>query len=78
MRRSVAAGPEDFVEERRTVPLVLPFAALAFAALWLDGLPMGVQLVARHGREDLLVRVAAQLEQALPWADRHPPVNAVD
>lgn len=43
-----------------------------------DGLPMGVQLVARHGREDLLLRVASQLEQALPWADRHPPVNAID
>lgn len=42
-----------------------------------DGLPMGVQLVARAGREDLLVRVARQLEQAMPWADRHPPLNAV-
>ncbi len=42
-----------------------------------DGLPMGVQLVARAGREDLLLRVASQLEQALPWSDRHPPVNAI-
>ena len=37
-----------------------------------DGLPVGVQLVAGYGREDLLVRVAAQLEQAAPWADKHP------
>jgi amidase len=37
------------------------------------GLPIGVQLVARHGREDLLLRVASQLEQALPWRDRTPP-----
>ncbi|MCU4184382.1 amidase [Acidiferrimicrobium sp. IK] len=36
------------------------------------GLPMGVQLVAGAGREDLLVRVASQVEAAVPWADRHP------
>ena len=32
-----------------------------------DGLPVGVQLVAGYGREDVLVRVAAQLEAAAPW-----------
>jgi amidase len=39
-----------------------------------DGLPAGVQLVAAYGREDLLIRVASQLEQAAPWRDRHPVV----
>ena len=32
-----------------------------------EGLPIGVQLVAAPRREDLLVRVAAQLEQAVGW-----------
>jgi amidase len=41
------------------------------------GLPVGVQLVAGYGREDLLVRVASQLEQAAPWSGRRPPVHAL-
>jgi amidase len=40
------------------------------------GLPVGVQLAAAYGREDILVRVASQLEQAAPWSERHPAVHA--
>jgi amidase len=39
-----------------------------------DGLPVGVQLVAAYGREDVLFRVASQLEQAKPWVHRTPNV----
>ena len=41
-----------------------------------DGLPVGVHLVAASNREDLLLAVAAQLERALPWSERRPPVHA--
>jgi len=41
-----------------------------------EGLPIGVQLVAATGREDLLIRVASQLEASQPWAARTPPVFA--
>jgi amidase len=37
-----------------------------------EGLPVGMQLAAAYGREDLLIRVASQLEQAAPWAHLTP------
>ena len=41
-----------------------------------DGLPIGVQLVADHGRDDLLLRLAAQLEAEYRWPERIPPIWA--
>ncbi|WP_309712116.1 amidase [Pseudolysinimonas sp.] len=38
-----------------------------------DGLPMGVQLIGRPGREDVLLAIGAQLERRLHWERRHPP-----
>jgi amidase len=37
-------------------------------------LPVGVQLVGAAGREDLLVGLAAQVEEAAAWSDRRPPL----
>jgi amidase len=37
-----------------------------------DGVPIGVQLVAAAGREDVLLRVASQIEQAHGWAGELP------
>ena len=51
--------------------------ALSLPLYWnAQGLPIGAQLVAAYGREDVLIRVAAQLEQARPWSQRRPPVHA--
>ena len=40
-----------------------------------SGLPIGMQLVGRLGEEATLLRVAAQLEAAAPWAGRRPPIH---
>ncbi len=41
------------------------------------GLPIGSHFVARFGDEATLFRLAAQLEEARPWAHKRPPVSAV-
>lgn len=63
------------------IPFTPPFnvtgqPAISLPLHWNDsGLPIGVQLVAAYGKEDLLIRVASQLERALPWRDRIPPIH---
>lgn len=41
-----------------------------------DGLPIGSHFVGRFGDEATLFRLAAQLEAARPWMNRHPPISA--
>ena len=63
-----------------TVTFTAPFNITGQPAISLplhqsrDGLPIGMQLVAAPAREDVLIRVATQLEAAAPWADRRPAV----
>ena len=39
-----------------------------------EGLPIGVMLAGRMGDERTLISLSAQLEEARPWKDRHPPI----
>lgn len=49
--------------------------AVSLPATWVDGMPIGIQLVAGYGCEDVLIRVASQLEEARPWEDRWPQIS---
>ncbi|MFD3444268.1 amidase [Microbacteriaceae bacterium 4G12] len=76
-------GARDWLRRILEVgPFTAPFNVSGHPAISLplaqsrEGLPIGVQLVAAAGREDLLLQVAAQLEEALPWRNRQPPVFA--
>jgi Asp-tRNA(Asn)/Glu-tRNA(Gln) amidotransferase A subunit family amidase len=49
--------------------------ALSVSAGWSDeGLPIGLQIVARRYRDDEALRIGAALEQMRPWSDRRPPL----
>ena len=51
-------------------------AASVPAGFGADGLPRGVQLVARANDESTLLSLAAQLEAERPWAQAHPPESS--
>jgi amidase len=76
-------GPEPWEHYRRSgffTPYTAIFNVTGLPAIALplyqteEGLPLAVQLAGRPLREDVLLSLAAQLEQALPWAERLAPL----
>ncbi|MBM4186351.1 MAG: amidase [Gemmatimonadetes bacterium] len=73
-------APEWIVKILSLAPFTAPFNATGQPAISLplhhgeDGLPIGIQFVARLGDEASLLQLAKQLEDAAPWIGRRPPV----
>jgi amidase len=71
---------EDFERQKRFTPYTAVYNASGQPAASLplhwtsDGLPIGVMLIGRPAGEAPLLALCAQLEEAAPWADRHPPI----
>lgn len=69
---AIAATPNTQVANLTGIP------ALSLPLHWTEaGLPVGTQWMAPFGREDVLFRLAAQLEQARPWRERRPELARV-
>jgi amidase len=71
---------ENFERQKRFTPFTATYnvsgqPAVSVPLHWnADGLPIGVMLAGRMGDEATLISLSAQLEQARPWRDRHPPL----
>ncbi|MBO9520106.1 MAG: amidase [Nocardioidaceae bacterium] len=69
----------DFEAQKRFTPWTSLYNVTGSPAISLplhqtpEGLPVGIMLAAAPGREDLLLSLAAQVEEAAPWIDRKPP-----
>ncbi|MFL6274439.1 MAG: amidase [Blastocatellia bacterium] len=84
---SFDAQPDDPLAGMRRATLFVPFTpicnatgqpAMSMPLYWNEeGLPIGSHFIGRFGDEATLFRLAAQLEEARPWAKRRPPVSAV-
>lgn len=67
--QSLAATPNTQLFNQTGQP------AMSVPLFWNDaGLPIGTQFAGRFGDEATLFRLAAQLEEARPWAHRKPPM----
>jgi len=71
---------ENFERQKRFTPFTALYNVSGQPAVnvplhWTaEGLPIGVMLAGRIGDEGPLISLSAQLEEARPWKDRHPPL----
>jgi amidase len=76
--RDDADPAADFEAQKRFTPWTSAWNVTGMPAISLplhhtrEGLPVGVMLAARPAEEELLISLAAQVEAAAPWRDRHP------
>jgi amidase len=76
--RNDADPAADFEAQKRFTPFTSAYnmtgqPAISLPLYWTGGgLPIGVMLVGRPAGEAALLSLAAQLEAARPWRDRHP------
>jgi amidase len=72
--------PDNFERQKAFTPFTALFnvsgqPAVSLPLHWNEaGLPIGVMLAGRMGEEGTLISLSAQLEDARPWRDRHPPL----
>jgi amidase len=70
----------DFEAQKRFTPWTSAWNVTGMPAISLplhqtpDGLPVGIMLAGRPAEEELLLSLAAQVEVAVPWKDRHPAI----
>jgi amidase len=70
----------DFERQKRFTPYTAMYNMTGQPAISLpmyestEQLPIGIMLVGRPGGDAPLLSLAAQVEAALPWADRHPAI----
>ncbi|MFZ5893461.1 MAG: amidase [Myxococcota bacterium] len=79
LKRVIAATVERVFDFVPFTPIanVTGQPSMSVPLFWNDqGLPIGSLFTARFGAEATLFRLAAQLENARPWAHRRPPISA--
>ncbi|MCU1383276.1 MAG: hypothetical protein JWL71_1973 [Acidobacteria bacterium] len=72
LAEAIFRGPCQFTLPHNV--LGVPAVSLPLA-MHSSGLPIGVQLAARHAHEHVVLQLASALEEAMPWSRRVPPIH---